>query len=322
MMRAVLVNAVTQPPTFGSFPIPTAGPTEVLVKVKASSVSGIVRLSATGALSAPGSPLPFIPGVDGVGHLVDQPSSRVYFAFPTSLRGALADIVAIPRSNVIPLPDGMSDVEAAALANPAVANWMALTRRTKLKKGETVLINGATGIAGRLAVQIAKHLGAGRIIATGRNLQRLEEAKALGADEVIALDGTKEEMVGRFKAVIRSVDVIVDYLWGPSAEQLITACINAGSRTEPARRIRFVNLGSTSGQAASIPAVAFRTNNLELVGSGLGSEPDSELIAAIGEAFSVVQGAGFRVETWTAPIEEVGTAWTAPENGKRLVITL
>ena len=322
-MRAALVHAFDKPPSFGSFAPPTAAGSDVLITVKAAAVSPVVRLSASGLLYVAGSPLPFIPGVDGVGHIAGKPSSRVYFAFPTAPYGALAETVAIPRALTIPIPDGLSDIDAAALANPAMSSWVALTRRTKLQRGETVLVNGATGAAGRLAVQIAKHLGAGRIIATGRNKQRLEEVKALGASELIVLDGSKEEMVARFKAAIQSgVDVVLDYLWGASAEQIVTACINAGSRTDKARRIRFINIGQSSGPSVNIAAIPFRSSALEVLGSGLGSEPNSELMASIDEALRAALEAGFKVDTWTAPIEDVEKAWTAQEHDKRLVVTL
>ena len=250
----------------------------------------------------------------------------MYFSFPTAPYGTLADTVSIPRSYTVPIPDGLSDVDAAALANPALSSWIVLTRRTQLRRGETVLINGATGAAGRLAVQIAKHLGAGKIIATGRNRERLDETRALGADELILLDGSKEEMVARFKTVIHSktgVDVILDYLWGPSAEQLTTACISAGSRTEKARRIRYVNIGMSAGATITLAAMPLRTSNLHILGSGLGSEPDSEIFASVGEALQAAKEGGFKVDTWTAPIDEIEKAWTSKdEKDKRLVITL
>ena len=189
------MNSFDKAPSFGAFPTPKPGAGEVLVKVSAVAAPVVVRAAAAGKLYAP--KLPFVPGLDGVGHIADGFSKRVYFAFPSPPNGTLAEFVVLPQSKVIPLPDSLSDVEAAALANPLMSCWLPLTRRTQLKRGETVLINGATGVAGRIAVQIAKHLGAGRIIATGRNQQRLEEAKSLGADEVLALNGSTEEMVNR-----------------------------------------------------------------------------------------------------------------------------
>ena len=325
-MRAALVNAFDKPPSFGSFASPVASAPDVAVKVKAVAISPVVRLSASGALYTGTGSFPFIPGLDGVGHLADSPGSRVYFAFPTPPYGSLAETVVVPRSHVVPIPDGLSDIDAAALANPAMSSWTALTRRTQLKRGETVLINGATGTAGKLAVQVAKHLGAGRVIATGRSAEKLEATKALGADEVILLEGSKEEMVGRFKAVIHStqgVDVILDYLWGASAEQLTTACINAGSRTQHARRIRFINLGQSSGPTATLSPAPLRSSRLEMLGSGLGTDPNFELLKSVGEALQAAKDGGFRVETWTAPLEEVDKAWTATaEKDKRLVITI
>ena len=321
-MRAALVTAFDHPPSFGSFSAPTPGPSDVLIRVRAAAVSPVVRLGASGALYAADTRLPLVPGIDGVGHLVDDPTSRVYFAFPPAPYGALAETVAVPRSLTLPIPDGLSDVAAAALANPAMSSWTSLTRRTRLQPGETILINGATGIAGRLAIQVARHLGAARIIATGRSAARLQEVQALGAHEVVLLEGSKEEMVARFRTVIRSgVDVILDYLWGASAEQLLAACVNAGSRTEPARRIRWVNVGSSGGGVASMAPVAFRSSRLEMLGSGLGSETDSEQMACIGETFKVAQQAGFSVQTTTAAIEDVEKAWTTGEKDKRLVIT-
>ena len=321
-MRAALVNAFDKPPSFGSFaPPPAPSPSDVLIKVSAVAIAPAVRMSAAGLLYTPGVKFPFVPGLDGVGHLVEKPSSRVYFAFPAG-QGTLSETVVMPRSNVIPVPDGLSDAEAAAIVNPAASSWTALTRRTKLRRGETVLVNGATGAAGRLAVQVAKHLGAGRIIATGRNVQRLEEARALGADELIVLDGSKEEMVARFKAVVLSgVDVVLDYLWGASAEQILTACLGTGSRKEVSRRIRFINIGVSSGLNITMPATPLRTSNLEILGSGLGSEPDSEVLASMGETLQAVAEGGFKVDVQTAPLEDVETAWTKSDKDKRLVIT-
>ena len=248
-MRAALVHTLGKPPSFGSFPTPTPSASTVLIRVKASAISNVVRGVASGSHYSSAAPIPFIPGLDGVGHLLSDPSSRVYFSFPAPPLGTLADVVAVAPTHVIPVPAHLSDVNAAALANPALSCWVALTRRTRLLPGESILINGATGAAGRLDVQVAKHLGAGRIIAVGRDRARLEEARSMGATEVLVLEGTKEEMVARFKAVVRQgVDVVLDYLWGQSAEQLMTALVNAGSRTEAGRRIRWVNVGSASGQ--------------------------------------------------------------------------
>ena len=124
-------------------------------------------------------------GVDGVGRLDD--GRRVYFILPRAPWGAMAERAVAPATQIAPLPEGLDDATAAAIANPGMSSWAAFKERAKLKAGETVLINGATGSAGRLAVQIAKHFGAKKVIATGRNAEALRALAVLGADATIAL---------------------------------------------------------------------------------------------------------------------------------------
>src|SRR6202000_2443035 len=97
------------------------------------------------------------------------------------------------RKHCIPWPDDVDDITAAAIANPGMSAWAALMERAHFKAGETVLVNGATGTAGRLAVQLAKYFGAGKVIATGRNEAELEQVKALGADVVVPFAESLEE---------------------------------------------------------------------------------------------------------------------------------
>ena len=187
-----------------------------------------------------------------VGRLAD--GTRVYFAFPRSPFGAMAQRAVVKRSNCIQLPAGLDDVIAAGAANPGMSSWAALTERAKFQPGETVLINGATGAAGRLAIQIAKHLGAKKIIATGRNQQSVADLPVLGADEVIPLDQPKDKLVDEFRRHIKGsgVGVILDYLWGPSAESILAAVAGHGS-PEGEPRIRYVQIGSVSGQTINFP---------------------------------------------------------------------
>ena len=135
-------------------------------------------------------------GADGVGQLED--GTRVYFAFPRAPVGAMAERVAVRGDLTIPLPANLDDITAAALANPGMSSWAALTERCDFRPGESVLINGATGASGRLAVQIARHLGAGRIVATGRRAQMASALTALGADAFIPLEQPREDLeIGR-----------------------------------------------------------------------------------------------------------------------------
>jgi NADPH:quinone reductase-like Zn-dependent oxidoreductase len=144
-----------------------------------------VRARASGAHYSASHSFPFVAGVDGVGRLDD--GGRVYFLMPRAPYGAMAEKTVVPSAQCLPVPDDLDDVTAAAIANPAMSSCAALTERAHLKAGEIVLVNGATGAAGQLAVRIAKHLGAAKVIATGRNPEALRAAADLGADMTIPL---------------------------------------------------------------------------------------------------------------------------------------
>ena len=183
-MQAAVVHTLGQPPRCEEFPEPTAGEGEVIVRVRAAGLHPIVKALASGGHYGSTDALPLIPGVDGVGQLDD--GSRVYCAMARPPYGTMAARTVVPRTMCIPLPDSLDDVTAAALVNPGMSAWLALTWRAQLAPGETVLILGATGVAGQLAVQIAKLLGAGKVIAAGRNAQVLSTLPDLGADALLS----------------------------------------------------------------------------------------------------------------------------------------
>ena len=221
-MNAAVVHSFQQPPRYGTFPDPQPGEGETLIQVRAAALTPLVKAQVSGQHYSGGAALPVVPGADGVGLLPD--GRRVYFAFPRTPYGSMAELTAVRDEYCVPLPDGLDDVTAAALGNPGMSSWAAL-RRAAFQPGEAVLINGATGVSGRLAVQIARHLVAGHIVATGRNPAALESLKDLGADTLIPLGDTSERLTERLREVIRAqgVTVMLDYLWGPSAERLIGA---------------------------------------------------------------------------------------------------
>lgn len=182
-MKAAIVSEPGSGPGFGEFPIAVPSGDEYRIKLSASAVSHLTKGHASGRHYSAGGQYPFIAGIDGIGKLED--GRRVYFALPRAPYGTLAEYTVIPRAFCVPVPEELDDLTAAAIANPGIASWMALTERARLKPGETVLVNGATGTSGRLAVQIARHLGAGKVIATGRNPAALSTLETLGADGVI-----------------------------------------------------------------------------------------------------------------------------------------
>jgi NADPH:quinone reductase-like Zn-dependent oxidoreductase len=220
----------------------------------------------------------------------------------------------------VPLPEGLDDATAAGITNPAMSSWVALITRAKFVSGETVLILGATGFAGQLAVQIAKRVRARRVIAAGRNPQALEALKHLGADAVVSLDQEHDALMAAFRSEYANagVDVALDYLWGAPAECLLEAISQRGLRTT-ASRVRFVQIGESAGRAISLAAATLRSSGLELLGSGFGSASLDQIRAAIVEFFKMATIDPFRFNVKTAPLGEIETLWDSPERGTRFV---
>jgi NADPH:quinone reductase-like Zn-dependent oxidoreductase len=211
-------------------------------------------------------------------------------------------------------------VTAAAIANPGMSSWTAYVERAMLKNGETVLVNGATGTAGRLAVQIAKYLGAKKVIATSRNARALTTVTDLGADVTIPLVENDAALEGRLKEQFAAgVDVVIDYLWGKSAERLLIACAKSSPDTVP---VRFVQVGSTSGSDVTLPSAVLRSSAIKLMGSGIGSVPLDRLVRCIGALLQATVPGGLKIATRTVPLSEVEREWHDDDNTRRTVFTL
>src|ERR1700726_3801572 len=284
-MKAAVITKPGSTPSFVNFDDPVLQVDEELIVVTASALSHVTKSRASGSHhTSPGS-LPAVVGIDGVGRTQD--GRRVYFVLPEEPFGGMAEKVTVRIDQCIPLPADVDDITAAAIAIPGMSSWAALKERAHLIAGENVLINGATGTSGRLAVQIAKYWGAKRVIATGRNVAALEQVKALGADVTIPLIQSPKELETAFKEQFggEGVDVVLDYLWGKTAEILIVAAAKAGKDAVP---IRLVQIGAVSGGDFTLPGAALRSSALVLMGSGFGSIPLEGLIGAIGGVLNAV----------------------------------
>lgn len=316
-MHAALIDNFNTSPRYGEIDQPQPGEGEVLVRVRAAALSNLVRGQASGSHYSSVAQFPFTPGNDGVGELPD--GSRVYFISPRT--GSMAEWSVVQSRRTIAIPESLDSVTAAALGNPGIATWGALLGRAKLERGESVLINGATGIAGKQAIQVAKYLGASRVIATGRNATALESLRQLGADELIPLTGSDDELKDRFRETLKTgVNVVLDYLWGPSALALLNACAGSGSPGgEP--RIRYIQIGSISGQTIDLPAAILRSSGVELLGSGLGSLPASEILRALTTMYAAAATENFAIETEAVPLAEVAAAWASDSGDRRIVFT-
>ncbi len=307
-MKAAIVEQAGQVPAYGDFPEPELRDGEVRVAVTAAALTPLARARAAGTHYSAGGQFPFVAGVDGAGRLDD--GRRVYFLLPRAPQGAMAERVTVPDGQWLPLPDGLDDETAAAIANPGVSSWAALTERAALPAGGTVLVNGATGAAGSLAVKVARHLGAGRVIATGRDRAALD---ALGADMTIPLDGGEAALA---KAVAEpfadGVDVVLDYLWGPSTRALLAAA--AGGRK--GRPVRFVQIGSVAGEEIALPAGLLRSSGIELVGSGIGSLSLGQLMSALGAMLEAAGPAGLTLDHRIVPLADVAATWSDERAGR------
>jgi len=318
-MKAAIVTGPGKTPIYGEFQEPQTKDGEELIHVAASALSHLTKGRAAGSHYSSTGQFPAVAGVDGVGRTSN--GRRVYFVLPDAPFGAMAERVAIRKQQCIPLPDEVDDLTAAAIANPGMSSWAALKERARLEAGENVLINGATGVSGRLAVQIAKHMGAKKVIATGRNAQALEELKELGADVAVPLTLPAEELEAAFREQFAGdgVHVVLDYLWGKSAETLIVAAAKADKDGVP---MRYVNIGSMTGGDITLPAAALRAIDLKLMGSGIGSVSYAGLLGAIGGVMQAVVPGKLRIAAEAVPLQDVEANWNRDSGNSRVVFVV
>jgi NADPH:quinone reductase-like Zn-dependent oxidoreductase len=219
----------------------------------------------------------------------------------------------------LPLPDKIDDVQAAAIANPGMSAWLSLTERGELKAGETVLVMGATGVAGQLAIQIAKMSGAGRVIAAGRNVDALAGADV---DAIVPLGGAEEGIRDALAVeASKGIDVVIDYLWGRPTEILLEA-LTTEFKARSSRTVRLVEVGESAGKTITLPGAALRSLDLRVMGSGFGSVRLDRIFAAIPKLFEAAAAGTLRVDVEAVPLAEVESAWRRVEKGRRVVFTI
>ena len=323
-MKAAIIAEAGKVPTYGDFNDPTAQPGEELITVSAAALTHLTKGRASGAHYSSDQVFPAVVGAEGVGRTQD--GRRVYFVLPEAPFGAFAEKTRVRSAQCVPVPEAVDDVTAAAIANPGMSSWAALVERACLKPGETVLVNGATGVAGRLAVQIAKYMGASKVIATGRDEKALEELRAIGGDIVIPfklgpsnLGGVDEYENALKQQFAIGVDVVLDYLWGKSAETVIIATAKASREGVP---VRFIHVGGASREDVQLPGAALRSSSLVLMGSGAKSIPLRGLLAAVSSVFQAVLPANLHINTKTVPLSDVEKAWNADSGKSRIVFVV
>jgi NADPH:quinone reductase-like Zn-dependent oxidoreductase len=318
-MYAAVVNAFDTPPTYQEAADPeSTGEHDALVDVLATGLHPRVRSQAAGSHYTSTEQLPLIPGIDGVGRL-RAGGGLVYFVLPDTNLGAMAEQVVIDRRRSIDLPAGADPLLLAAAMNPAMSSWVALRRRISFEPGRSVLILGATGNAGRLAIQVARHLGAERVVAAGRNAAVLATLKGLGADTVVSLDSEPSAVAASLGEAAGDVDVVLDYLWGQPTQDALMPILRA--RPDRSQPLDWVQIGSVAGATIALPSAALRSANLRIMGSGQGSVSTAGILAELPALAAQITGGEFDIDVRAVPLAKVDSAWsTQPADGERIVL--
>ncbi len=319
-MRAAVLRAIGTVPRCDEFPEPVVGDNdrEAIVHVHAAALKPVDKQMASGSHYASGGDLPRVCGSDGVGHLED--GQRVFFGGPRAPHGAMAERTVVPRAFTFAIPENVSDETAAALPNPGISAWLSLAYRAKLVRGENVLILGATGVTGKLAVQIAKLLGAARVVAAGRNQQALDTLRDLGADATISLALQGDELSEAFarEGGQSGFQVVIDYVWGQPAEAFLSA-ITRKEFAAIQSETRYVQVGESAAPTITLPAAVLRSTAISIMGTG-GIPPREVLVDAFGQVMAHAAEGELRIETERVPLADIESAWQRDAAGRRLVI--
>jgi NADPH:quinone reductase-like Zn-dependent oxidoreductase len=309
-MRAAVLHEYGVPQA-GEFDEPVAGDDgQALVEVLAAGVNPVDVAINAGVFYAGKPPLPSVAGREGVGLLDGE---RVYFDGPLAPFGSMAERSLIDPRSTQPVPDGVPDGVAVALGISGLAAWLGLTWRAQLERGEHVLVLAASGVLGQIAVQGAKLLGAGRVVAAARSRERLERCAELGADATVRL-GDDEDLAGAMsEAAEGRIDVVIDPLWG----EPLVAALNAASFGA-----RIVQMGAGAGAEAVIPSAAIRGKMLVLMGHTNFAAPPEVKGEAYRRMAEAAAAGELKVAVEELPLERVGEAWERLAAGSHAKLVL
>lgn len=317
-MKAAVLHEVGGIPRYEDFPDPVAGEGEVIIDVRAVPVENVDKAIAAGTHYTSATfldHLPAIPAFDGIGTLPD--GTLVGFGNPRLPYGALAERTVVADTAYVPVPDGIDPAVAGVLGTAITG--MSIETSAGFVPGETVLVQGATGVAGRLAVQVARLLRAGRIVATGRDDTQLREVRDLGADAVINTAVDDDALAGAYDAAKGDgYDVVVDFLWGRPTEILLRA-LTPRTFTFP-KPTRLVQIGESAGRAINLAAASLRTSGVEILGAAKGLDA-AKLGELHGRIVAWTRSGDLTFEVVRVPLRDVADAWRRTDlRGRRLVV--
>jgi len=273
-MRALLVIPGEDGPqsprlSLGELPDPRVAAGEVILDVRATALNHADVMQVRGSYPPPPGEST-VPGLECSGVIEEigdgvtgwHPGDRVMALLGG---GGHASRVAVPSGQLMRLPENLTFEEGAALPEACLTAWTNLVFEGGVQAGETVLVTGATGGMGTMAVEIAHELGA-RVIAAGRSAARLEAVRALGADETVVLDADLRGAIGRLTDG-RGVDLIFDLVGGHMLPMLI-GCL--------ALRGRLLMVGLLGGRTGELAAYELMRRRARLIGSVLRPRPREE----------------------------------------------
>jgi NADPH:quinone reductase-like Zn-dependent oxidoreductase len=315
-IHAAVLHGIGQTPRYETFPAPAAGDGAVVITVAAAALKPSDRWMAKGVHYAPTS-FPIVVGLDGVGRLED--GTRVGFFGLQRPYGGMAEQTLVRDGLWLPVPDGVDDVTAAAYLNPGMAAWKTLVWEGKLSAGQRVLVLGATGTSGRIAAQLAKREGANVVVA-GRNQTVLDDLVARGAEAAIRVDLPQEELIAAV-ADAGPYDLIIDYLWGAPTEAVFAALIRAGRQgVSSAGPTRYIQVGMSAGDSASLPAMTLRVAPIQIFGSGIGGQASlAESAEAYAGLLRLAADGEISLDVDAVPLADVEKTWPQAGSERRVV---
>lgn len=319
-MKAAIIAEPGAPARYGDFDEPVVGEDRKLVELVAAGIHPLVRSLASGRHYGSTDKWPLVPGVDAVGRTAG--GELIYTGYVEAPYGTLAERFAVPAAIQLTLPPGADSAAVAGGINPGLASWLPLRARlAEVDKLEAVLVLGATGVAGLLAIQNALLCGATRVIGAGRNPAGLERVGAAGATPV-AFTGDRNADGAALAAVIddRPPDIVLDFVWGPPAEATFAALQRRGLE-EDTGDIAYVEIGALAGPEAAVPSALLRSRRIRICGRGVGSASVADMIAQIPHYMQLIADGRLQIQTQAFPLSDVADAWTAASNsGTRTVV--
>lgn len=310
-MKAAVITSLDKPPQYADFVAPRPQSSdEMLVDVLAVGLHHITRGQASGTHYSSAGALSRVAGVDGVGRGAD--GKLRYFAQSPEQMGTMADKTVIKLSHSVELPNDCNPVSVAAAMNPAMSAWLALRCRAPFESGQQLLILGATGSSGNMAVQIAKYLGASRIIGAGRDKKKLAQLSSLGATHNVALDDP------RLGALANKIDVVLDYIWGEDSVRLMEMLIK--QRLDRSQQLAWIQIGSMGGDVAAISGVLLRAANFQILGSGNGSVSIGQILTELPALVKEVASGRFSIAAKAVPLSQVEQVWAESTHASERIV--